>query len=172
MTRRAAGTRAEQAPLAGVAGERVAERAAAGIAEGGAVGDEADVAAELLALERGALERWCRGDPSGFLELCAPDVVYFDPYRARRVDGLVALTAINEELRGKVFAERLELQSPLVQRAGDAAVLTFNFNSYSGEDALRWSCTEVYRRDPAGWRIIQTHWSYAWPPPREYGQAG
>jgi ketosteroid isomerase-like protein len=128
---------------------------------------------ELVALERAALARWCSGDPSGFLELSAPDVVYFDPYRERRVDGLPALAALYETLRGKIFAARFELLNPLVQRVGDAAVLTFNFASYGGTEAggqpLRWNCTEVYRKDPEGWRIIQTHWSYAWPPPAGYG---
>ena len=28
------------------------------------------------------------------------------------------------------------------------------------EDVHRWNCTEVYRRDPEGWRIVQTHWSF------------
>ena len=96
-------------------------------------------------------------------------MVYFDPYRERRVDGLEALTRIDEELRGKILAERFELSNPRVQQVGDAAVLTFNFASWSaGAEPLRWNCTEVYRRDPAGWRIIQTHWSYAWPPPKGY----
>ncbi len=125
---------------------------------------------ELVELERAALARWCSGDPSGFLELSAPDVVYFDPYRERRVDGLPALTELYEGLRGKIFASRFEFLNPLAQRVGDAAVLTFNFVSSGGtEDALRWNCTEVYRRDPAGWRIIQTHWSYTWPPPKGSG---
>ncbi len=124
---------------------------------------------ELVELERKALERWLNGDPSGFLELSAPDVVYFDPYRERRDDGLEALTRLYEELRGKIFAQRYEIANPHVQRVGDAAVLTFNFASWSGDaPPLRWNCTEVYRRDPAGWRIIQSHWSYTWPPPKGY----
>jgi hypothetical protein len=41
-------------------------------------------------------------------------------------------------------------------------VLTFNFASHAGSgDVHRWNCTEVYRLDAAGWRIIQTHWSLA-----------
>lgn len=124
---------------------------------------------ELIALERAALVRWCNGDPGGFLEITAPDVVYFDPYRERRVDGIEALTKIYKEPWGKIFAARFEILHPRVQRVGDCAVLTFNFASWGGsEEALRWNCTEVYRRDPAGWRIIQTHWSYAWPPPKGY----
>jgi hypothetical protein len=119
---------------------------------------------EIIHLEKQALERWCQGDPSGFLEICAADVVYFDPFLERRLDGLPALTAYYESLRGKVTARRFEILHPLVQLAGGAAVLTFNFVSYGGsEDMHRWNCTEVYRRDPTGWRIVQTHWSVTGP---------
>jgi len=51
------------------------------------------VAAEIVALETAALERWLSGDPSGFLEISDEDVVYFDPFLARRLDGRAALTA-------------------------------------------------------------------------------
>jgi ketosteroid isomerase-like protein len=122
-------------------------------------------AAALVQLETAALARWCRGDPGGFLELSAPDVVYFDPFLERRLDGLPALTAYYEALRGKISAARFELLNPLVQRAGDAAVLTFNFVSWgAGGEEQRWNCTEVYRRDPGGWRIVQTHWSWTGKP--------
>lgn len=116
----------------------------------------------VLALERAALTRWLDGDPSGFLEISDDEVVYFDPMVPRRIDGLAALRAYYEPLRGKIHAERFEILNPLVQQVGELAVLTFNFVSYGGnEDALRWNCTEVYRQRAAGWRIIQTHWSFA-----------
>lgn len=116
---------------------------------------------EVVALERAALERWGKGDPSGFLEICAPDVVYFDPGLERRIDGLDALTRYYEGLRGTVSFERFELINPLVQLVGDAAVLTFNYASSStGRAPSCWNCTEVYRRTGDSWRIIQTHWSY------------
>jgi hypothetical protein len=39
-------------------------------------------------------------------------------------------------------------------------VLTFNFTSRGATGGeQRWNCTEVYRDDEEGWRIIQTHWS-------------
>jgi 2-hydroxychromene-2-carboxylate isomerase len=133
---------------------------AAGEAPGGPPGDDA-VAKELVAMERAALVRWCAGDPSGFLEISAPDVVYFDPFLERRLDGIAALTAHYEALRGKVSASHFEILNPRVQRSGDMAVLTFNFVSFGGnENGMRWNCTEVFRRDPAGFRLIQTHWSF------------
>ncbi len=115
----------------------------------------------IIAMESAALERWGKGDPSGFLEIYATDIVYFDPGLERRIDGLDALTRYYEGLRGKIFFERFELLNPLVQLVGEAAVLTFNYVSYSAAgDESPWNCTEVYRRTLDSWEIIQTHWSY------------
>ncbi|MCK4786360.1 MAG: nuclear transport factor 2 family protein [Desulfobacteraceae bacterium] len=120
-----------------------------------------DLADSIIALECAALDRWGKGDPSGFLEICAPDVVYFDPSLERRIDGHDALSEYYEAIRGKVSIERYELLNPLVQHVGDAAILTFNYVSYGGaEDEYRWNCTEVYRQTSKKWEIIQTHWSY------------
>jgi ketosteroid isomerase-like protein len=119
-----------------------------------------DISSTLIAMECAALDRWIHGDPSGYLEIYAPDIVYFDPYRPRRIDGLEALTALYEDLRGQILLDRYELLNPFVQVIGDAAVLTFNYVSYKGEDEDRWNCTEVYRRDGDRWQIIQSHWSY------------
>ncbi len=119
-----------------------------------------DTGSLIISMECAALDRWIHGDPSGFLEICAQDVVYFDPYREKRIDGLEALTALYQELRGKILLDRYELLNPLVQVIGDAAVLTFNYVSYIGKNEDRWNCTEVYRRNGDRWQIIQTHWSY------------
>ena len=119
-----------------------------------------EITAEIIALESAALERWGNGDPSGFLEICASDVVYFDPYQEKRVDGLEALTKLYKEIWGMVDFDRFELLNPLVQVSGDLAVLTFNFVSYSGDKETPWNCTEVYRFNENRWQIIQTHWSY------------
>ncbi len=117
--------------------------------------------ATIIELERAALDRWGKGNPSGFLEICAPDVVYFDPSLDRRIDGLEALARYYEPVRGKIFFDRFELLNPLVQVIGDAAVLTFNYVSYGQEGKQSpWNCTEVYRRSNGKWLIVQTHWSY------------
>lgn len=113
----------------------------------------------ILTLERAALDRWGNGDPSGFLEISASDVVYFDNTQERRVDGLKALAALYEPIRGKIRMDRYELLNPKVQLCGDGAVLTYNFVGYVQGQAHRWNCTEVYRRTDAAWRIIHTHWS-------------
>lgn len=119
---------------------------------------------EVLALERAALLRWCRGDPSGFLEICDDEVGYFDPFRPARIDGLEALTAYYEALRGTVSAAGWEILEPRVVEIGEAAVLTFCFHSWGASGgSITWNCTEVYRRRSSGWRIAQTHWSFSAP---------
>jgi ketosteroid isomerase-like protein len=120
---------------------------------------------EVIGLERNALKRWCAGDPTGFLEISAPDVVYFDPFLPQRLDSWDNLNAYYECLRGKVSASRFEVINPNVQQIGDGAVLTYNFISWvSSNRKIQWNCTEVYRKTPAtGWKIIQTHWSLVQP---------
>jgi len=116
---------------------------------------------EILGLERAALERWCHGDPSGFLEISAEDVTYFDPFLKKRITGIADLSRYYESLRGKVFAPSFEIVDPLVQDIGETAILTFRFHSRDekGSEA-RWNCTEVYHRTAGQWRIVQTHWSF------------
>jgi hypothetical protein len=115
---------------------------------------------EIIGMEKAALRRWGNGDPSGFLEISAEDVVYFNPYLERRLDGLEALKKDYEALRGTIFFDRFELVNPLVQYVRDMAVLTFNYVSYKTDQSDRWNCTEVYRRTNGVWKIIQSHWSY------------
>lgn len=119
------------------------------------------VSEEIIAMEKKALTRWGNGDPAGFLEISAPDIVYFDPYIACRIDGLASLADYYQRtLWGKVHFDRFELLNPTVLRAGEMAVLTFNYVSYQGDEPSLWNCTEVYRRKSGEWKIIQSHWSY------------
>ncbi len=121
--------------------------------------DDERIANEVLALERGAFEFWSRGDPSGFLDLSAMEVTYFDHKTPRRLDGHAALTKLYEPFRRTFTVPRYEMANPKVQLCGDAAVLTFNFNSESSAGKKRWNCTEVYARREGRWRIIHTHWA-------------
>ena len=42
---------------------------------------------QIVALERAALERWGKGDPTGYFESFAPEITYFDPTTPSRIDG-------------------------------------------------------------------------------------
>src|SRR6476646_5087654 len=89
----------------------------------------------IIALERGALDRWGRGDPQGYLDLYARDVTYFDPMREKRIDGFDAMKQALEPIKGLVKLDRYEMIDPQVYRAGYAAILTYNLVSYGRSPA-------------------------------------
>ena len=113
----------------------------------------------IVGMERAALARWCQGDQSGFLEISASEVTYFDPFLAQRLDGHAALSEYYNGLRGRITADRFELIKPLVQVIGNVAVLTYCFRSWGDSGELAWHCTEVYGQQEARWRIAHSHWS-------------
>lgn len=117
----------------------------------------------VLALERAALDRWGKGEPGGYLAISAHDVSYFDPIHPRRIDGLDALTKYYDPIRGQIQIIQDDIVEPRVQLYGDVAVLSFHYFSQGSEGRKKWNCTEVYARDPDGWRIVHTHWSFAAP---------
>jgi ketosteroid isomerase-like protein len=118
----------------------------------------------VSAVERGALERWGKGDPDGYLEISAPDVTYFDPFVGKQLDGIEALRSWYEPIRGKIRIDRDEMIDPRVQVIDEVAVLTMQYVSHGSEGAKHWNCTEVYRRSGSDWKIVHTHWSFAQEP--------
>jgi ketosteroid isomerase-like protein len=128
----------------------------------------ADIAADVIALERAALDRWGQGDPSAYEALFDPAITYFDPFQARRLDGIAAMQSLFAQIAGKIRVDRYDMQRPVVQRDGDVALLSFNLVSYRTDDGPErvissWNSTEAYRRTPQGWRIFHSHWSFVQP---------
>jgi len=130
---------------------------------------------DIIALERGALDRWGKGDPEGFLELMSEDETYFDPMTEKRIDGREALRKYFAPFVGKIRIERVEIMDPKVQRQRDLDVLTFNLADYGAQfdggpkSTARWNCTEVYQRIDGKWKIVHSHWSYTKPEPKTGG---
>src|SRR5438552_17324705 len=75
-------------------------------------------AQDIIALERGALDRWGKGDPEGFLDLMSENETYFDPVTEKRIDGREALRKFLAPFAGKIRIERVEIIDPKVQRQG------------------------------------------------------
>jgi ketosteroid isomerase-like protein len=126
-----------------------------------------DVAATIVALEKGALDRWGRGDPMGFVEIAAPQITYFDPDLERRIDGIEAFSELMEGIKGKIFMDGYELLNPTVEIADELAVLSFNYTSWGESDGgswrSNWNSSEVYRKINGAWRIVHSHWSRTQP---------
>lgn len=120
----------------------------------------------ILSLEKGAMERWRRGDPWGWAEISAQDVNYMDPGMTRPIAGLEEYKAYLKQFEGNIRYDGSEFIDPKVVTFGEAAVLTYNYRSVVnapeavGISQPLWNTTEVYFRLDGQWRIAHTHWSY------------
>jgi ketosteroid isomerase-like protein len=121
---------------------------------------------EILLLEKAAMERWRNGDPLGFVELSAEDILYVDPGLSKPIQGLEEYRAYMKQLEGKVHYHRSEFIGTKTITLGDAVLLTYNYRSsvLTAEGKIssqtRWNTTEVYLRREGEWKTVHTHWSF------------
>lgn len=118
-----------------------------------------DVAATIIAMEKTALAQSDQGDAMSFVAISAADVVYQDPFLKAPLKGRDALAEYYSHFpQGDGIPG--EMHDATVQQYGDIAILSFRYISHAGTPQQNtWNSTEVYRRTPEGWRIVNTHWS-------------
>jgi ketosteroid isomerase-like protein len=120
----------------------------------------------IMSLENGAMERWRKGDPWGWTEISAEDVIYIDPGLTKPIEGLEAYKKYLKQIEGKVNYQISEFIDPKLKRYGNIAVLTYNYRDAKTEtggsivEQSLWNTTEVYCLLDGEWRIIHTHWSF------------
>lgn len=118
----------------------------------------------ILEMEIKALEKWNKGDSSGYLNIYSPDFTYFDPFQEKRLDGFEKIQDLYNSLDGSVNITHYEMIDPIVQLSEGMAVLTYNLISYTDETIYKWNCTEVYQlREGNQWKIVHNHWSLIKP---------
>jgi Calcium/calmodulin dependent protein kinase II association domain len=127
---------------------------------------ESRTIADIVRLERKALDRWGSGDPGGFLDVYAEGVTYFDPLTAQRIDGHQAMEDYYAPWVGKIKIARYEMLNPCVVVGGDMALLTYNLVNYIIDSRVaesvgsQWNSTTVYERRGDLWKTIHSHWSF------------
>ncbi len=131
------------------------------------VGKEARSLKEtIMSLEKGAMERWRKGDPWGWTEISAPEVTYIDPGLTKHIDGLEEYRNYLKQFEGKIYFQVSEFINPKVVTHGNMAVLAYNFRDTQTDtdgsiiEQTLWNSTEVYCLLDDKWKIIHTHWSY------------
>lgn len=122
--------------------------------------NQESIATTIIEMEKAALEKLNKGNPSGYLDIYADNITYFDPFQEKRFDGFKSIETFYKSMEGKIFIDKYEMIDPVVQISGELAVLSYNLVSYIGNDIFREKCTEVYKQQAdKQWKIIHSHWS-------------
>lgn len=135
--------------------------------------EQRELAAHIIGLERAALDKWFKGDTSGYEQLWSEhSFTYFDGVVTKRVDDHATIAAFLKTIDGKLFAKSYDMRAPRVQFGEDMAVLTYQLFADTTLIDMKYNCIEVYQKEKDGkWRVIHSTWSFLRPMDMNFGQA-
>jgi hypothetical protein len=127
--------------------------------------EEKAIIKHLINLEKLALDRWFKGDISGYENLWSKQsFTYFDAVVKERVEDHDTIVKFLKSIEGKLFADNYTFQNPRVQLGKDMAVLTYQLFAKTNLIDMEYNCIEVYQKEADGkWRVIHSTWSFIRP---------
>lgn len=127
--------------------------------------EEQRLAEHIIGLEKAALEKWFKGDTSGYERLWSErSFTYFDAVVTERIDDHATIAEFLKTIEGKLFADSYEFRSPRVQIGQDMAVLTYQLFAETTLINMEYNCIEVYQKEEDGeWHVIHSTWSFIRP---------
>lgn len=127
--------------------------------------EDKQLAEHIIGLEESALEKWFKGDTSGYAELWSKrSFTYFDGVEAKRLEDFASMADLFDRVEGKLSAKSYEIRNPRVQPAIDMAVLTYQLFAKSNLIDIDYNCIEVFQKEEDGaWRAIHSTWSIIRP---------
>lgn len=126
--------------------------------------EERELAQHLIALEESALEKFFKGDMSGYRSLWSEkSFTYFDAVVTRRTESLAEMKAFFVNIEGKLYSDDYQILSPRVQFGQDMAVLTYQIYAKTNINNIQYNTVEVFQKEESGWRVIHSTWSIIRP---------
>jgi hypothetical protein len=126
--------------------------------------EEQVLADHLIGLEKAALDKWFKGDTSGYETLWSTrSFTYFDAAVTERVDDHKTIEKFLASVQGRLSAERYEFRSPRIQAVKDMAVLTYQLFAKTNLIDMEYNVVEVFQKENTGWRVIHSTWSFIRP---------
>ncbi len=108
-----------------------------------------------------ANDKWAAGDPMGFMESAAPDIIWSDDLGAQnRITGYENLKAYLETFKGQIPPHQHELIDPMFQFFDDIVIVSYRYQGiFEGETAPPWKVTSVYRYADGDWLSVHENWT-------------
>ena len=126
--------------------------------------EQRQLADHLIGLERSALDKWFKGDTSGYANLWSQhSFTYFDIVVDKRVDDYPTIKEFLNGLNGKLHADSYDFIAPRVQFGTDMAVLTYQLFSNTNLIDMKYNVIEIFQKEGNDWKVIHSTWSYIKP---------
>lgn len=134
---------------------------------------EAAVVNHLISAEKAALDKWFKGDVSGYEALWSKrSFTYFDATTPKRVENHETIEKFLKSIAGKLFAASYDFRSPRVQLGKGMAVLTFQLFAKTNLIDMEYNCVEVFQKEiDDQWRVIHSTWSFIRPMDKDFKAA-
>lgn len=133
--------------------------------------EEHQLAEYIIGLEKSALDKWFKGDTSGYENLWSKQSFsYFDAVVTERIDNHATIAEFLKTIEGKLFAESYDFRNPRVQFGKDMAVLTYQLFAKTSLIDMEYNCIEVFQKETNGeWHVIHSTWSFIRPMDKKFG---
>ena len=133
--------------------------------------EERRFAEYIIGLEKAALNKWFKGDTSGYEALWSKhSFSYFDAVVTERVDNHTTIAEFLKTIEGKLFADSYHFCNARVQPGQDMAVLTYQLFAKTSLIDMEYNCIEVFQKEADGeWRVIHSTWSFIRPMDKKFG---
>lgn len=134
--------------------------------------EEKQLAEHIIGLEEAALEKWFKGDTSGYVKLWSKrSFTYFDAVEVQRLEDFASMADLFKRVEGKLSAKSYEIRSPRVQTGLDMAVLTYQLFAKSNLLDMEYNCIEVFQKEEDGnWYAIHSTWSILRPMEKDFSK--
>ena len=123
--------------------------------------EQRKIARELIDIEIDALNRFYKGDSSGYAKLWSKtNFTYFDANTFVRTDTYEEIyDFLINRVEGKVNIEHYEFVAPRVQFAGDMAILTYHLPHDENPGSKHYNVIEIFQKDEQDeWKVIHSTW--------------
>ncbi|MCB2360906.1 nuclear transport factor 2 family protein [Clostridium estertheticum] len=127
--------------------------------------EQQKLAEEIIGMEKVALDKFFKGDMSGYLDLWSKDnFTYFDAGTEERADTYEEVAHfLKTVVEGNMHADSYDFHAPRVQFGEDIAILTFQLHADTSMIEMHYNVIEIFQKDASGWHVIHSTWALITP---------
>ena len=134
--------------------------------------NEQRLAEQIIGLEKSALDKFFKGDMSGYRDLWSKQsFTYFDAVVTQRVEEFASMESFLDRLEGNLHAEESRFVSPRLQFGHDKDILTYQLFAHTNFNDIEYNCIEVFQKEASGkWHVVHSTWSFIRPMDKDFSR--